>query len=143
MQVIELSNHPGDMLTDVSRRRQAAGQRAQARYDDALVQHQARVQTIRVQRDRARRSHRWWTWLRLVFAVWAEQRRMPVQRVVVLTHRRSRLGSGHRPTVHVGTSTGYVLSLVRDSAGELSDRQRAEVQRLIRRDHEFHERRRR
>jgi hypothetical protein len=45
--------------------------------------------------------------------------------------------------VHVGTSTGYVLSLVHDSADELGERQRAEVQRLIRRDHDFHERRHR
>ena len=271
MQVIELSNHPGDMLTDVSRRRQATQQRAQARYEDALIQHQARVQTVRVKRDRARRNRRWWTWLRLNVAVWAEKRRAPrwsaatqpdtdteekiragiageqlvaaelgralgddwtllrgyrnrrgeidhllvgpsglfaievknvnatvhidgdrwqadkydnygnlveqrliadrrgrspseqlnepaaelerflhergqpvtVQRVVVLTHRRSRLGPRHHPTVHVGTSTGYVLSLVRDSDGQLDERQRAEVQRLIRRDHDFHERRRR
>jgi Nuclease-related domain len=271
MQVIELSNHPGDMLADVSRRRRAAQSRTQDRYEDALIQHQARVQTIRVKRDRARQNHRWWTWLRLVFAVWAEQRRAPappgpegadadteeriragiageelvaaelgrtlgddwtllhgyrnrrgeidhlllgprglfaievkninatvyvdgdhwradkydnygnlveqrpiadrrgrspseqlnepaadlerflhergqhlgVQRVVVLTHRRSRLGSRHHPTVHVGTSTGYLLSMVGDSADELSERQQAEVQRLIRRDHDFHERRRR
>jgi hypothetical protein len=266
MQVIELSNHPGDMLADVSRRRRAAQSRTQDSYEDALIQHQARVQTIRVKRDRARQNHRWWTWLRLVFAVWTEQRRAPappgpdtadadteekiragiageqlvatelgqalgddwtllrgyrnrrgeidhlllgprglfavevkninatvyidgdhwradkydnygnlveqrpiadrrgrspseqlnepaaeleqflhergqrvaVQRVVVLTHRRSRLGSRHHPTVHAGTSIGYLLSLVDDSADELSERQRAEVQRLIRRDHEFH-----
>ena len=77
MRVIELSNHPGDMLNDVTRRRQATQKRAQATYEDALIQHQARVQTMRVKRDRARQHHRWWTWLRLVFAVWAEQRRAP------------------------------------------------------------------
>ncbi len=77
MRVIELSNHPGDMLHDVSLRRQATQKRAQARYEDALIQHQARVQTIRVQRDRARRQHHWWTWLRLIAAVWAERRRAP------------------------------------------------------------------
>jgi len=271
MRVIELSNHPGDMLNDVTRRRQATQKRAQARYEDALIQHQARVQTIRVKRDRARRHHRWWTWLRLVFAVWAEQRRAPrptvpdvgdadteekiragiageqlvaaelgraladdwtllrgyrnrrgeidhllvgpgglfaievkninatvyvdgdrwradkydnygnlveqrpiadrrgrspseqlnepaaelerflrergqrvtVQRVVILTHRRSRLGPSHHLTVRVGTSTGDVLSLVHDSADQLGERQRAEVQRLIRRDHDFYARRRR
>src|SRR3984957_10095114 len=77
MRVIELSNHPGDMLHDVSLRRQATQRRAQARHEDALIQHQARVQTIRVRRDRARHNHRWWTWLRLVLAVWTEQRRTP------------------------------------------------------------------
>ena len=77
MRVIELSNHPGDMLHDLSLRRHAGQRRAQARYEDALIQHQARVQTIRVQRDRARRNRHWLTWLRLILAVWAENRRKP------------------------------------------------------------------
>jgi len=268
MQVIELSNHPGDMLTDVTRRRQAARKRAEARYEDTVIRHQARVQTIRVKRDQARRNHRWWTWLRLSLAVRAEKRRAPakpvpdtgdtdaeekiragiageqlvaaelgralgddwtllrgyrnrrgeidhlllgpsglfaievkninatvhvdgdrwradkydnygnlveqhpvadrrgrspsqqlgepaadlerflrergqavtVQCVVVLTHRRSRLGVVRNPTVNVATSAGDVLSLVRGSVGQLGERQRAEVQRLIRRDHNFHDR---
>ena len=271
MRIVELSNHPADMLNEASRHRQGADKRAHSRYEDALIQHQARVQTVRVNRDRARQHHQWWAWLRLAFAVWTEKRRAPqppgrnteptdteeriragivgeqlvaaelgrsltddwtllhgyrnrrgeidhlllgprglfaievkninatvyidgdhwradkydnygnlveqrliadrrgrspseqlnepatelerflrergqrmaVQRVVVLTHRRSRLGSRHHPTVHAGTSTGYLLSLVEDSADELSERQQAEVQRLIRRDHDFHERRRR
>jgi hypothetical protein len=266
MQVVELSNHPGDMLNDVSLRRRAAGQRAQDRYADELIQHQARVQATRVKRDRARSQHRWWTWLRLAFAVAAEKRRAPrppvadthdtdaesriragiagedliaaqlgralgddwtllrgyrnrrgeiddlllgpgglfaievknlnatvhvdgdrwrankydnygnlveqwpitdrkgrspsqqvnesadelerflhergqqvtIQRVVVLTHRRSRLGPSRHPTVHVGTSTDDVLRLVRGSPGDLGGRQRAEIGRLIRRDHDFH-----
>jgi Nuclease-related domain len=271
MQVVELSNHPGDMLNDVSLRRRADSQRAQDRYADELIQHQARVQTIRVKRDRARRQRQWWTWLRLAFAVAAEKRRAPrppvvdthdtdaesriragiadedliaaqlgrslgddwtllrgyrnrrgeiddlllgprglfaievknlnatvhvdgdrwradkfdnygnlveqwpitdrkgrspsqqvnesadelerflhergqqvtIQRVVVLTHRRSRLGPSRRPTVHVGTSTDDVLRLVHDSPGDLGDRQRAEIGRLIRRDHDFHNKARR
>jgi hypothetical protein len=253
MRVIELSNHPGDMLHDVSLRRQATQRRARVQYEDAQIQHQARVQTIRVQRDRARQNRRWWTWLRLIVAVWTEQRRAPrqqlpsagdtdteekiragiageqlvatergeidhlllgpqglfaievkninatvsidgdrwradkydnygnlveqrevadrkgrspseqlnesagelerflhergqrvtVQRVVVLTHRRSRVGPRRHPTVHVGTSTSYVLSLVDDSKQELNERHRADAERLIRRDHDYYERRRR
>src|SRR5580700_7117567 len=69
--------------------------------------------------------------------------RVTVQRVVVLTHRRSRVGPRRRPTVHVGTSTDYVLSLVNEAKGTLDERQRADLQRLIRRDHDFNERRRR
>jgi Nuclease-related domain len=244
----------------------AAEKRASSGYEDALIRHEARVQTLRVKRDRARARHRWWAWLRLSFGVWAERRRAPrrpvadpdptdheekiragiageqqvavelgralgddwtllrgyrnrrgeidhlllgpgglfaievkninatvyidgdrwradkydnygnlveqrpiadrkgrspseqvnesagelerflhdrgqriaVQRVVVLTHHRSRLGVVRYPTVHVGTSTGYVLSLVRDSADELDQSQRAEVWRLILRDHDFY-----
>jgi len=271
MRVIELSNHPGDMLHDLSLRRQAGQRRAQARYEDALVQHQARVQTIRVQRDRARQNRRWWTWLRLVVAVWTEQRHAPakpdqttgdtdteekiragiageqlvatelgralnddwtllrgyrnrrgeidhlllgpkglfaievkninatvsidgdrwradkydnygnlveqrpiadrkgrspsvqlneaaddlerflrerrhpvtVQRVVILAHRRSRLGAREHLTVLVGASTDYLLTLLGDSADHLGDKQRAEIQRLIQQDHDFHHKRRR
>ena len=270
MRVIELSNHPGDMLHDLSLRRHAGQRRAQARYEDALIQHQARVQTIRVRRDRARQNHHWLTWLRLMFAVWTQRKppkpagpqgrdtdneekiragiageqlvatelgraldddwtllrgyrnrrgeidhlllgpeglfaievkninatvsidgdrwradkydnygnlveqrevadrkgRSPseqlnepagelerflhergqlvtVQRVVVLTHRRSRIGPRRHPTVHVGTSTDYVLTLVNEAKGTLDERQRADLQRLIRRDHDFNERRRR
>jgi hypothetical protein len=66
-----------------------------------------------------------------------------IQRVVVLTHRRSRLGPSRHPTVHVGTSTDDVLRLVHDSPGELGDRQQAEIGRLIRRDHDFHNKARR
>jgi hypothetical protein len=271
MQIVELSNHPGDMLTDLSVRRQAAASQARSRHEDAVIKHQARVQTLRVKRDRARQHRQWLTWLRLIFAVWTERRRAParptpqagdadteeriragiageqqvaselgralgdewtllrgyrnrrgeidhlllgpqglfaievkninatvyidgdqwradkydnygnlveqypvadrkgrspseqlnepaadlerflhqrgqpvdVQRVVVLAHKKSRLAPARRPTVHVGTSTGYVLSLVRDSQQVLDARQRAEVQRLIRRDHGFHERRHR
>ncbi len=271
MRVVELSNHPGDMLNDAALRRQAAGQRARSAYEDALIQHQARVQTARVKRDRARNHRQWRAWLRLALAVWTEKRRKPrppspsteltdaeeriragiageqlvaaelgraltddwtllhgyrnrrgeidhlllgpkglfaievknlnatvhiagdrwsadkydnyghlveqypitdrkgrspseqlnesadelerflrergqqvtAHRVVVLTHRRSRLAPASRPTVNVGTSPGYVLTLLDDSPHELDERQRAELQRLIERDHDFHERTRR
>jgi hypothetical protein len=278
MQVVELSNHPSDMLHDVTLRRRAADRRAQDRYEDALIRHQAAVQTIRVKRDRARRQHQWLTWLRLALAVATQKRRAPrkpppgkngndaeekiragiageqqvatelsraladdwtllrgyrnrrgeidhlllspqglfaievkninatvhidgdrwradkydnygnlveqrpitdrggrspsqqlnepaddlerflhkrgqqvtVQRVVILTHRRSRLGPTKNPTVNVGTSTAYLLTLVHAEAAErqlterqLTERQRAEIARLIRRDHDFHERTRR
>jgi hypothetical protein len=267
MRVVELSNHPGDMLTDVSRRRETADKRALARYEDELVQYRARVQTVRVRRTRARAERHWWAWLRLAFAVWSQKRQVPrppvpasgstdleeklkagiageqlvavelgralgddwsllrgyrnrrgeidhlllgpgglfaievknlnatvhvdgdswradkydnygnlveqrpvadrkgrspsvqlsepadalerflrqrgwpvtVQRVVILTHRRSRLGTHRNLTVMVGTSADYVLSLLGHSAGRLDDRQRTEVERLIRHDHDFNE----
>ncbi len=271
MRVIELSNHPGDMLNDAALRRQAADSRARSAYQNALIQHEARVQTARVQRDRARKRHQWRGWLRLAFGVWAEKRRAPrppgpsaeptdaeekiragiageqlvaaelgraltddwtllrgyrnrrgeidhlllgpkglfaievknvnatvhiegdrwradkydnygnlvaereitdrkgrspseqlnesadelerflrerghqirARRVVVLAHRRSRLAAASHPTVDVGTSTGYVLTLLDASPDDLDERQRAELQRLIQRDHDFHERTRR
>ena len=268
MHVVELSNHPGDLLDDASRRRVAAEKHALSVYQDALIRYRARVQTVKVKRDRARAQRRWGTWLRLAFAGWKEKRGVPrppipaaghtdleeklmagiageqlvaaelgraladdwtllhgyrnrrgeidhlllgpqglfaievknlnatvhvdgdrwradkydnygnlveqrpiadrkgrspsqqlnqpatelerflhqrgqpvtVQRVVVLTHRRSRLGERRAETVRAGTSTRYVLSLLADSPDHLSDHQRAELQRLIRRDHDFHAR---
>ena len=273
MLVVELSNHPGDMLDDASRRRVAAEKRAFAGYEDALIRYRAKVQTVRGKRDRARARHRWWAWLRLTFSVWAEKRKIPrqpvpdagptdleeklragiageqlvavelgraldddwtlmrgyrnrrgeidhlllgprglfaievknlnatvhidgdrwradkydnygnlveqrpiadrkgrspsvqlnesagelerflrergqpvtVQRVVVLAHRRSKLGTRRNLTVLVGTSTGYVLTLLGDPASQsqLDPQQRAEIQRLIRQDHDFHDKRHR
>src|ERR1700677_3525512 len=77
MRVVELSNHPGDMLTDVSRRRETTDKRALARYEDELIQHRAQLQTVRVRRARARAERHWWSWLRLAFAVWSQRRQVP------------------------------------------------------------------
>jgi hypothetical protein len=268
MRVVELSDHPAEMLDQVARQRQAAQRRAQDQYEDTLVQYQARVQTMRVRRDRARAGHRWLEWLRLAFGVLVAKRRLPrrplqpaatadtdtearlragiegeqrvaaelgralsdewtllhgylnrrgeidhlllgpsglfaievktvnatvhidgdrwradkydrygnlveqrliedrkgrspsrqltepaaelesflhrrgqrvqVQRVVLLLHERSKLGVVRNPTVQAGTSVGYLLSLARASADRLDERQRAEIHRLILRDHAFH-----
>jgi hypothetical protein len=266
MRVAELSDHPAEMLDQVTRHRQAAVQRALSGYEDALIQYRAQVQTMRVRRDRAWARHSWWQWLRLVFGVLATKRRVPrrpaqvtvatdteeklragiegehrvaaelgralndewtllhgyvnrrgeidylllgpsglfaievktvnatvhidgdrwradkydrygnlveqrpiadrkgrspsrqltepaaelesflhrrgqrvqVQRVVLLAHDRSRLGEVQSPTVQVGTSVGYLLNLTRTSADRLDDTQRAEIHRLVLRDHAFH-----
>jgi hypothetical protein len=42
MHVVELSNHPGDMLGDAPRRRVAAEKRALSVYEDELVRYRAR-----------------------------------------------------------------------------------------------------
>ena len=77
MHMVELSNHPGDLLHDASRRRVAADKHALSVYEDALIRYRARVQTIRVKRDRARAQHRWRPWLRLAFTGWREKRAVP------------------------------------------------------------------
>jgi len=272
MNVVELSNHPGDMLGDAAGRRQAAEKRALSVYEDELVRYRARVQTLRVKRDRARARHRWWAWLKLSLSAWTQKRRLPrppipaaghtdleekimagiageqlvatelgraldddwtllrgyrnrrgeidhlllgprglfaievknlnatvyvdgdrwradkydnygnlveqrpiadrmgrspsvqlnepaddlerflrqrgqpaeVRRIVILAHRRSRLGTVRHPAVMIGTSTADVLTLIDASAGgQLGRGQRAEIQGLIRRDHDFHGKRRR
>jgi hypothetical protein len=86
MQTVELSNHPGDMLGDASRRRVAAEKHALSGYEDELIRYRARVQTTRVKRDRARSQHRWWTWLRLSLRVWTARRRVPRQPIPAAGH---------------------------------------------------------
>jgi len=61
-----------------------------------------------------------------------------IQRVVLLTHPRSRLGDCVRPTVHVATTTGQVIGMLDDSTTALPEPERAQVERLIIRDHRFH-----
>src|SRR5579863_5882657 len=77
MRVTELSDHPGDMLHDVARQRQAASSRAREAHEQALIEHQAGIRTIQLKREQAHREHRWWAWLRLALAVWAANRRAP------------------------------------------------------------------
>jgi len=59
-----------------------------------------------------------------------------VQRVVVLTHRRSRLGTCRNLTVQLGVSPGFVLRVASDPLDLLGARQCADIQRLISHDHE-------
>jgi hypothetical protein len=66
-----------------------------------------------------------------------------VERFVLLTHPRSRLGSCLRPTVHVGTTTSQVIRLLNDSTADISQPERAKLERLIVRRHRFRSGRRR
>jgi hypothetical protein len=77
MRVVELSTHPGDMLSDAARRRQGAERRALSVYDDELVRYRARVQAATVRKDRARAGRRWWAWLRLSMTAWRVKRGIP------------------------------------------------------------------
>jgi hypothetical protein len=266
MRVVELSNHPGAMLREIRLRPDGEDQRDAARYGAAVAQHREQVRQAEQARDAARAAHRWWAWLRGVFAARRARRQPPVppratgppteqqeilmagnegeqlvasglgrvlsdewtlirgyrnrrgeidhlllgppgliaiegkhrnalvhcagdhwwftkfdkygnavergemtdsqgrspsqqvnepasqlesflrarghpvaiQRVVLLTHPRSRLGNCVRPTVHVATTTGEVIGLLDDSATALSEPEREQVERLIIRDHRFH-----
>src|SRR5207244_1213350 len=64
----------------------AGGQRVLSVYEDELIRHRARVQAVRVRRDRARAGRRWWTWLRLSVGVWREKRGLPAPPVSAAGH---------------------------------------------------------
>jgi hypothetical protein len=67
------------------------------------------------------------------------QRRVVIQRIVLLTHPRSALGGHHNLTVSVATSVDTVLGWVREPAPTLRPAQLSELQRLIERDHRHHQ----
>jgi len=75
--IVELSNHPEAMRRKARQGHAASGDRARARFEDALTRHRGRVQAARDWRDQARGEHRWWAWLRRTFALLREQRRVP------------------------------------------------------------------
>jgi hypothetical protein len=77
MRLVELSDHPGTLLRDIQRGRDADDQRALARHDRELAKHQARLARARARRDQARARHRWWTWIRASLAVLALRRTVP------------------------------------------------------------------
>jgi hypothetical protein len=66
-----------------------------------------------------------------------------IQRVVLLTHPRSRLGNCSNRTVHIATSTDYVIDLLNASAPSLEAAQLGQLEQLIVRDHRFRQTRRR
>jgi hypothetical protein len=65
-----------------------------------------------------------------------------IRRVVVLTHPRALLRSCTRPTVDICTSVRQLRTLLNASHVAIAAAERAELERLIIRDHRFHERRR-
>jgi hypothetical protein len=71
-------------------------------------------------------------------------RRQPVSitRVVILNHARSKVGRSQDLTVHVTTSSDYIVDLVNASAVQFQDRRITQLERLIEQDHRFHNGRR-
>lgn len=62
-----------------------------------------------------------------------------VKPVVLLSHPNARIGTLDQPAVRVERSVGRLLALIESSGDSLDAGQRADVERLIRRDHAFHE----
>jgi hypothetical protein len=67
---------------------------------------------------------------------------LTIERVVVLTHPRSALGSCEGNTVHITTDSGYIATLLNGSGPTLDPTRRAEIERLIVQDHAYHEKNR-
>jgi hypothetical protein len=66
------------------------------------------------------------------------KRGTPITPVVLLTHPSARVGSLQDSTVRVERSISRLLALMERSRYVLGTERRADIERLIRRDHEFH-----
>lgn len=66
------------------------------------------------------------------------KRGTPITPVVLLTHPSARIGSIQSPTVRVERSIRSLLALIERSRYTLDSGRRADIERLIRRDHEHH-----
>jgi hypothetical protein len=267
MRVVELSDHPGDMLQQARQRRKAEAEQDRQRYEAEYARHRERMDGAVAARGQAWVARRWGTWLRAVLTVWRERRQAPVapgpsrlpaaeeqaleagvageqlaeaglgralgdewtllrgyrnrrgeidhlllgpgglfaiegkhrnamvhcegdrwwftkydrygnpvdrgemadrggrspseqlnepasqleeflrsrghpvavQRVVLLTHPRSRVGSCVRPTVRITTSTDQIVDLVRGSPLVIAADEQAQLERLVIRDHRYHQ----
>lgn len=111
MRIIELSNHPDEMLQDIRQEQYVAQERARAEYEYALARHYARVQEARDRRDQARAQHRWWAWLRNVIAVRGEgaTRPSPPVLVSVPTDQQEIIEAGIAGEQMVAAELGYFL----------------------------------
>jgi hypothetical protein len=67
------------------------------------------------------------------------RRGTPIVPVVLLTHPGARIGAVQQPTVRVERSVGQLLALTGRSRYTLDAGRRADIERLIRRDHQFHQ----
>lgn len=66
------------------------------------------------------------------------KRGTPITPVVLLTHPSARIGPMRDPTVRVERSVRGMLSLIERSRYAVDAGRRADIERLVRRDHEFH-----
>jgi hypothetical protein len=111
MRIVELSNHPGEMLQDIHLQRRTDLGRAQSQYEAELAQHRKDVDDLRDERDQARAQRRWWLWLRCSLSIWGQGARVPRPPVLATgpTHAEDILTAGMDGEQAVADELGYVL----------------------------------
>ena len=78
MRFVPLSDHPGDMLAEARRAREAAGGAAGERYRQELAAREARISEARERRDKSRAERDFLSWLRWgLIARWRRLARPP------------------------------------------------------------------
>lgn len=67
---------------------------------------------------------------------------VPIDRTVLLTHPRAQIGACHEVTVNIATKVDFVLGQLSSSRVRLDQARCGQIERLICRDHDFHDGRR-
>jgi Nuclease-related domain len=118
MRTVGLSDHPGDLLTAETRRREAASSQARTQYEKQL-------KVLRQQRDVARGQRKFLTYLRLALAIARHKRTRP-QSVTAPTDAEEILRAGVAGELKVATELGRglddewtLLHGYRNSRGEI------------------------
>jgi hypothetical protein len=83
MRFVPLSDHPGDMLAEARREREAAGASAEGRYRQELAAHRERVDQARERRDKARADRDLLSRLRWGVIAWWRRLARPPGRLAV------------------------------------------------------------
>lgn len=101
MRTVELSDHPGDLLSAATEQRAAASQATHSARE-------RRLKTLRKQRDAARDRRKWWTWLRLALAISRHKRSVPPS-ITAPTDTEEILRAGIEGEQRVAKELGRVL----------------------------------
>ena len=111
MRIVELSNHPGEMLQNIHLQRRTDSERTQSQYEAELAQHRKDVDDLRDLRDQARAQRRWWWWLRCSLSIWGQRARVPRPPVLATgpTHTEEILTAGMEGEQAVADELGSLL----------------------------------
>ncbi len=101
MRIVELSDHPGDLLSVATRQREAVGKAKLSAYE-------RRLRKLRKQRDDVRRRRNWWTYLRLAFAIAKAKRHRPLA-ISVPTDEEEMLKAGIAGEQFIARELGATL----------------------------------
>jgi hypothetical protein len=113
MRVVPLSDHPGDMLKQASRREDQQHERALTKYEAAVKRHKTEVRKAEQARDQARAQRRWLAWLRTALGLRRIRRQAPVPPTAPVasmpTNEQAKLAAGVRGEQFVADELGRDL----------------------------------
>lgn len=97
VRIVELSNHPVEMLDRERDRRALVEQQQQEHYEHELARHDALVEQAREVREQARASWRLWRWLGLTWELWMVEGQSPRPPVALAgTREEAKVSAGAR-----------------------------------------------